>query len=69
MGDFIYSLSTIVVIFGAVFLYFLPTIITHKTRPDFVPMAAILNIALGCTCIGWLVLLAISLWPNKGEAD
>ncbi len=69
MGDFIGSLIMIGIWAGMILWYFMPTFITIAKRPSFVWTVLILNLVLGWTCLGWVLLLAFSLVPTKKEQE
>lgn len=58
------SLLALIVLFGLLGLYLLPTIIASR-RNHQVGFVAVLNIFLGWTFLGWIVALAISVGDRK----
>jgi uncharacterized membrane protein len=59
------------VAYGFVFIgiiiccYFLPTIIAHQRETDNEQWVGILNLLLGWTVIGWVILLIVALIGQK----
>ena len=57
----LYYVSLLIGILVSLVLYLLPTIIALARRVANLPMVVAVNVLLGCTGIGWVVALAMSV--------
>lgn len=66
-GDFGLVVGVVVLVFG-IMIYLLPWVVANMRGRDGQTMILLLNILLGWTVLGWLVLLIIAFTGESGSA-